>query len=681
MSSLEESARRLGVVGAGNMGSGIAQKMVMEGFEVILVDLDEAKVSRGVGLIDQSLREGVARGLFREADVVRLMRRIRGTTDFGALADTELVVEAVFEDVDVKREVFARLDRACPLQTILATNTSSFAVTELASATRHPERVVGLHYFYHPAKNRLVEVVAGAATDPRVIARAWALQELLGKTPIRSRDSFGFIVNRFFAAWLVEAIRLLEERIANVPTIEAAAIKAFGIGMGPFELMNVTGLPIALHTATTLGTAFGPMYAPPPLLASQVKAGVQWSLDGDLDRARIQAVADRLAAVTFLVAAALVDEGVGTMEDTDIGARVGLRWRRGPFEMMNDHTVARAASLATPLADRWRLPLPGLLARQAKSGEPFRLALVRSETVDGIATVTINRPDVMNALNEAVVEQLSSAFQAAAGDPGVRAIVIAGSGKAFVAGADIRFFIENIEAKRLERTEAFTRRGQVLLRAIETCPKPVVARVHGLALGGGVEVALACHAIVATPKASFAFPETGIGIYPGLGGTQRTTRRVGTGLAKWLVLTGQVLDAETALQIGLIDRVVPREALDSTIAELVARGPIRSRDRRPLPAAFESTAAFFDRHDVDALIGGRVETGGDERLAKAVRRIGSKAPVALRLAGDLIVRGADVPIEQALDMELEHLHTIFSTRDAYEGLTSLGKRAPVFEGR
>ena len=169
--------------------------------------------------------------------------RIRGTTRDEDLAEADLVVEAVFEDLAVKKAVFARLDRACRAETILATNTSSFAVAELAAGTPHPERVLGLHYFYHPAKNRLVEVVAGPATHERHLHRAWALQETLGKTPIRSRDAKGFIVNRFFSPWLNEAVRLLEEGVADVATIDAAARKAFGIGMGPFELMNVTGVP------------------------------------------------------------------------------------------------------------------------------------------------------------------------------------------------------------------------------------------------------------------------------------------------------------------------------------------------------------------------------------------------------------------------------------------------------
>ena len=666
----------LGVVGAGNMGSGIAQKMATEGFEVVLVDLDDEKIARGLESIRQTVAAGVERGIFRQDAADALVARVRGTSRFEDMAGVDLVVEAVFEDLALKKDVFTRLDRVCRPDAILATNTSSFAVGDIAASTRAPERVLGLHYFYHPAKNRLVEVVAGPRTSDLAFGRAWALQEALGKTPIRSKDSCGFIVNRFFSPWLNEAVRLLEEGAASAATIDAAARQGFGIGMGPFELMNVTGIPIAVHTADTLGRAFGPLYAAPDLLRRQFESGTTWDLSGDVDASRFDRVIGRLSGIVFYVAAALVDEGVGTREDTDIGARVGLRWRRGPFELMNQRGVEEAAAVASETARRWNVRLPDTLLRQAAAGHPFQLQLVKRSVVDGVATITINRPDAMNALNEQVMQQLHELFHLSAVDQSVRGIVLAGTGKAFVAGADIRFFVKHIESKDIDRIVAFTRAGQDLLRAIEQCAKPVVARVHGLALGGGVELALACHYIAATPKASFAFPETGIGIYPGLGGTQRTTRRIGRGLAKWLVLTGQTVSAEEALAIGLIDRVVPYEQLDAAVRELISLG--RPAERRPtVPSSHRAIAEFFDRHDA---LTARPADVDDPRITSALRRLQSKAPVALRIASELIVRGDGLPIDEAVELELGRLQDIFSTADAYEGLSSLGRRPPVFKG-
>ena len=677
----ERPIRSLAVVGAGNMGSGIAQKIATSGFPVILVDRGEAEVQRGLSIIDRTLAEGVARKVFKPEQAEAIRGRIRGTSDFAQLADVDLVVEAVFEDLRVKQDVFRRLEEVCRPDAIFGTNTSSFAVTDVAEGLAHPERVIGLHYFYHPAKNRLVEVIPGKKSDPAAVRRAWSIQEQIGKTPVHSADASGFIVNRYFVPWLNEAVRILEEGVADIATVEAAAKKAFGVGMGPFELMNVTGVPIALHSATTLGEAFGPMYAPSERLRAQVESGALWPLDGTPDEVKQRAVADRLLAVTFLVAAQLVGEGVGSIEDTDIGARVGLRWPRGPFELMNRLGVEAAAELAAGFAAKWGAPAPEVLAKQAAARQAFSFELVRSTVEDGIATLTVQRPDAMNALNEAVVAQLRERFDAAAADPKVRGVVLAGSGKAFVAGADIRFFVKNIEAKDIQRTWDFTKAGQDLLGAIDACPKPVVARLHGLALGGGVELALACDYLIATPNVTLAFPETGIGIFPGLGGTQRTSRRIGAGLTRWLVFTGQTVGAEEAAAIGLVDRVVPHAELDAAVAAAIEAGVPAGRQRPPLSAKHSALEVFFGSNDVDALREGKADAKGDEGLAKMMKRVGSKAPVALRLAQKLIDEGAKVPLSEGLAMEMAHLFEIFGTKDAYEGLSTLGKKAPVFEGR
>ena len=673
--------RRIAVLGAGNMGSGIAQKYATEGFPVVLVDLDDDKVRRGMDGIRATLAQGIERKLFRPEQVDGILGRLEGTSDWTRLADVDVAVEAVFEDREVKRKVFARLEDHCRPDAILATNTSSFSVTELAAGARHPERILGLHYFYHPAKNRLVEVVPGERTSSDALARAWTLQERIGKTPIASADVSGFVVNRYFVPWLNEAVRLVEEGVADIPTVEGACKRAFGVGMGPFELMNVTGVPIALHAARTLAQAFGPLYAPAETLAAQVEGGRNWDLGGEPQEAKFAAVEHRMYGVVFLIAAQLVGDGVGTIEDTDIGARVGLRWPRGPFEMMNRAGVERAAALAREVGKRYGAAVPESLAERGRSARPFTFRWVRSEVRDGVATLTLNRPDAMNALNEEVVAQLTAEFRKAVDDPAIRGIVIAGAGKGFIAGADIRFFVRNLEAGDLARIESFTRAGHTLLDAIDASPKPVVARMHGLALGGGLELALACDRIVASDKAAMAFPETGIGIYPGLGGTQRTTRRVGRGLARWLVFTGQMLPAKDAAAIGLIDACVPMDRLDEAVREALAAGPSADRAPRAVPASHAAIAALFETARPEELLAGKVDTGADAALGKSVARVRGKAPIALRIASDLIDGGADLPLQEGLALELSRLREVFTTRDAYEGLASLGKRAPSFEGR
>jgi enoyl-CoA hydratase / 3-hydroxyacyl-CoA dehydrogenase len=633
------------------MGSGIAQKMATEGFDVVLVDVDDERVARGIGIIERTLKEAVDRGIMRLEKTAAIRERVHGTALFDGLRGADLVVEAVFEDLALKQDVFKRLEAVCRPDAILATNTSSYLVSDVASAVATPERVLGLHYFFHPAKNRLVEVIRGSSTDRQVFDRAWMLQEQLGKIPIESHDASGFVVNRFFVVWLMEAIRLLEEGVASAMAIDDIAKRTFGVGMGPFELMNVSGVPIALHASTSIGRAHGALYGPPDLLKKQVASGKPWPLAGMADTSAEQTVADRLLAGVFLAATALVDEGVGTKEDVDIGARVGLRWRAGPFEMMN----ARGAA--------------------------HHIRLVKTEATNAVTTITINRPDTMNALNEAVAGQLSDAFRSAAQDAATSGIVITGAGsKSFVAGADIRFFIRNIETHDIARTAAFTGGLQALFLEIQHCTKAVVARLHGLALGGGVELALACDYIVATPNAALGFPETGIGIFPGLGGTQRTTRRIGAGLTKWLVLTGQILTAQEALAIGLIDAVASRDELEAAVLKMLARGPAGERRPAAPPEAYRKLAVFFDSNDVDTIRQGRANTGGDEQLDKAMKTVGTKAPIALKIAAALVDEGSRVPLEEGLRMELSHVSEVFATRDALTGLRSIGGERPRFEG-
>jgi enoyl-CoA hydratase/3-hydroxyacyl-CoA dehydrogenase len=670
------SERRIGVVGAGNMGSGIAQKTATEGFDVVLVDLDEAAARKGHDRIRDLLAEGVERRIFPEKVAEGILGRVRPTGDLSALADTDVVVEAVFEDLGVKKDLFSKLDGICSERTILATNTSSFTVDDVAAATGRADRVVGLHYFYHPAKNRLVEVVAGSKTSDESFSRAWTFAEATGKTPIRSADSPGFVVNRFFVPWINEAARLLEEGVADIPTIEATAKEAFRIGMGPFELMNVTGVPIALHAATTLGERLGPFYAPSKRLAEQVEKREPWTLEGTASGEGAEAVRRRLLGLTFLIASALVEEGVASVEDTDIGARVGLRWSLGPFELANRVGPAEAAAMAAEVAAPWDLPVPKLLAGRT---DPFEFRLVSLEVEDGLAEIVLNRPDALNALNEQVVDQLAEAFDRADADPAVRTIVLRGTGKAFVAGADIRYFVKNIEADRIDAIRAFTERAQELFRRIDESGKLVICRLDGLSLGGGSELALCADVIVATDKGSLGFPETGIGIYPGLGGTQRTTRRVGVALARWLVLTGTPVPAGVAAAIGLVDEVVPPERISGRIRELHEAGRAPERSRPGVPAELEAVARFFADASVDALLEGTAAPD-DPRAAKEAGRVKHKAPLATRIADRLIREGAEKDLAEGLALELSHLDEIFRTKDAYEGLSSLGRKRPEFTG-
>jgi enoyl-CoA hydratase/3-hydroxyacyl-CoA dehydrogenase len=680
---MDPGSVKIGVVGAGNMGAGIAQKYATEGFQTVVVDVDEAAVGRGRSRIEQTLDEGVARKIFTPEQRTAILSRLTFSPDKDALKGCGLVVEAVFEDLGVKQALFKDLDARLGKDVILGTNTSSFYVDDVAKVCAHPERVIGLHYFYHPAKNRLVEVIKGTKSSQQAFDTAWKVQELTGKIPVASKDRPGFIVNRFFVPWLNESMRLVEEGVADIATIEAATEQGFGVGMGPFELMNVTGVPITLHAATTLGRELGAFYAPCDLIRPVVDAKQSWDLSGTPDASKFAIINERLWGVVWQVACRLVfDEGVCSLEDCDLGARVGLRWPKGPFEAMNERGTRAALFAVQAIAKRYSdVSVPAALAEKGEQNAPFPINLVGHRVdADGTGWITFKRPDAMNALNEAVVSQLGAAFDALEKNPAVKGIVIEGQGKAFVAGADTKFFVEQIERRDIARIVRFAADGQDVFRRIDLCAKPVVCKLHGLSLGGGSELALACDWIVATPRGSLGFPETGIGIYPGLGGTQRSARRVGVPLARWLILTGETVDAATAQKLGLVDVVVDAGALDAACREKALSGQTRAENAPPtsVPQGFEALHAALSWTSLYDLMKGLANVPAP--LDKSLKKATFKAPLAMQAADDLIKMTATSSLEAGLEAETAGLKAIFSSKDAWEGLSSLGVRRPTFKG-
>lgn len=671
----------IGVVGAGNMGSGIAQKYASEGFFVTLVDVNADSIAHGRERIETTLNEGVKRKVFSEAKKEEILSRLSFTTELEELAHAQLIIEAVYEDNQIKKDLFTRLDSICAPHAIFATNTSSFYVSDLAQSTKYPERFIGLHYFFHPAKNKLVEVIPGPRTNAETFTNAWKIQEKIGKLPVKSKDAPGFIVNRFFVPWLNEAMRLVDEKRATIASVEAAAKQTFGIGMGPFELMNVTGVPITFHAAKTLAQELGEFYQPSPLILEKVADKTGWDLTGSPIESSFAEISSRLLGVVFAIATQIVfEEKICIVEDCDLSARVGLRWKKGPFELFSEIGIEQGLGHIDEVKQRYpSLKIPPELDSIART-QPLMPQFVESYCEDGVGFIILNRPDSLNALNETVVSQLNQQFQRMVINPNVRGIIIEGRGKAFVAGADTQFFVEQIKGKNIERIMQFAKQTQELFFQIDTCSKPVVCCIEGLALGGGVELALACDYIVATSKAAIGFPETGIGIYPGLGGTQRTPRRIGIPLTRWLVLTGDIIDAHTAHAVGLFDAVVSPTDLKMRALSLVQQKPANHEKSSVvhIPHGFDEIGQIFSAPLEDLLKENNWQSNAS--IQKSLRKMAWKAPLALLTADQLIRATASLPIPDGLDAELSGLSTIFNTKDALVGLSSINKERPIFNG-
>jgi len=652
------------VIGAGTMGSGIAQKIALEGGQVIVVDVSSTALEKARQGMERIFQESLQRRLISKNQLKSIWQRIQFTQELEQIAEAELIIEAVFEDLNLKKRLFADLEQIVSPETILTSNTSSLRLADVAAEMEHPERFLGLHFFYHPVKNRLLEIIPAPSTSPEALQRARLFNAFLGKVDLVCRDRPGFVVNRFFVPWLNEAVRLLGENRATIGEIELTAKEGFQLGMGPFELMNVTGVPIAYHAARSLAEYLGPFYQPHPLLEQQATQGL-WAL-GKTERA-VPYVFQRLLAVTVVVAATLIEEGVGTAADVEIGAQVGLRWRKGPLALYNSLSSREREELLAVFRERYPdMPVPATL----RSGASFSIPVVQTNPTDAGVEIRLSRPAQTNALNEAVFTQLAAALEQ---NSDASLVILSGHGKNFAAGADIKFFIRRIEAGKIDEIVSFTRKAQEVLRRLDEFPGKVVAVVDGFALGGGAELMLCADLIIATPRARIGFPETGIGIYPALGGTYRLTKRVGEGLARYLIGTGRIVDGTTAQAIGLVDACLPPEKITPEVINSL-------KPHRPesLPPEWYRIADFMEHHDLLTLLKRGFIEDWQKKIQASLRK---KAPLALQAAFRLIAANQEGSLAEAYQRELADLPRIFRTQDALEGLKSVGGPPPAYHGR
>ncbi len=395
------AVERVGVVGAGTMGAGIAQIAALGGYETRLHDPAPAALGTGIERLRSALGKGAAKGLWSEKDADAASGMVGAATSLGDLGECDLVVEAAPEDLELKRELFAALADACGPRTILASNTSSLPVTAIASEVPHPERVVGMHFFNPPALMKLVEVVATADSGDAALEATTEVGRRMGRTPIRAKDSPGFIANRLARPFSLESLRMLAEGIADAPTIDRVCRLGGGFRMGPFELIDLIGLDVNLSVARSFYSQGGEpeRWRPSAIQERMVdegrlgrKSGHGFYAYGDgphrepdpdlgidaptLDHAELAridpaapTVLPRLLTQIANEAAFALEEEIGSPADMDTAMRLGFNWPRGPLELTTMIGAERAARLLEEL-QRWHgdayRPAPQLTAAGAE---------------------------------------------------------------------------------------------------------------------------------------------------------------------------------------------------------------------------------------------------------------------------------------------------------------------------
>ncbi|WP_191059024.1 3-hydroxyacyl-CoA dehydrogenase [Geminicoccus harenae] len=355
---------RVGIVGAGTMGGGIATATAQAGVDVVLIDARAGVAQAAVDQAHAFYAKAVGRGRLSQEQADEAGRRLQVASGLDGLADCDLVIEAVFEDMALKTDVLAKIAAVVRPDALIATNTSCLRVSELAQAVPQPGRFLGLHYFSPAQVNPIVEVVRGDATTDATVEAALAFTRGTGKEPLACKDQWGFCINRFFCPYTNEAARLVDEGLAAPGEIDLAAREALGAAAGPFTVMNLVKPRIALHAIRNLAP-LGAFYAPARSMAVTGDAEASWTIDppGAIDPDRMAVLSDRLRGATLLPVLQELDEGVAGPDEIDHGARAALKFAKPPCALMDELGRAEVERLLQPLCQQYGTPLPHALDR------------------------------------------------------------------------------------------------------------------------------------------------------------------------------------------------------------------------------------------------------------------------------------------------------------------------------
>ena len=609
------------VLGAGNMGHGIAELTAMAGFRVMLRDISEELVQEGYENIEWSLGKLVEQGRLSDVDADAALDHVTPVVDLDeAVSAADVVIEAVPERMDIKREVYDEVEAAAPDHAVFATNTSSLSITELSAATDRPERFCGMHFFNPPVRMPLVEVIAGAHTDEATLDLIEALAEEMGKTPVRvHKDSPGFIVNRILVPLLNEAAWLVHDDEASMAAVDSTTKFDMGLPMGAFELTDQVGIDIAVDVLDYLNEVLGAAYEPCPLLEEKIEAGDVGKKAGagfyDYENGGVdipsdagdEAIQRGLVAVMANEVAKLIAAEVADAPAIDEAVQLGAGFPDGPAAMADAVGLAAVYDELEDLhaeTGEARYEPAALLADYADAGRGFYPEVSEEVSVeyeaisveaDGrVGRIALDRPHRLNTITEGMLDELEAALDSFEHDDDVRCVLLSGAGdRAFSAGVDFTAFGMGAPAPEIVE---LSRKGQRIFGLFEASSMPVVAAIDGYCLAGGMELAICADLRVATERSEFGQTEHNVGFLPGWGGTQRLRHLIGESRAKEIIFTAERFDAETMDDYGFVNDLVPNGKLEAHALELardLAAGP-------PLAQRYTKRAMRAGRDSVEA---------------------------------------------------------------------------------
>jgi len=543
--------KEVAVVGAGAIGPDIGYyfKSALPEIKLFLVDIVEEPLRNAEKRLQGYAEKAVARRKMKEDEAKRVLENINYTMDYSQIKNCDLVIEAATENIPLKQKIFAQIEGIVGEDTIITSNTSSIPADRLFLGMKKPQRCTITHFFFPAWRSLPVEVIRWEKCAPKVVDYLFWMFAAMGKVPIISDNAICFILDRVFDNWCNEAAYLLD--IATASQIDKVAEEF--VPAGPFFALNYgRGNPIIVET-NTLQMEEGSHYRPAPVFRSVDN----WLVPGPGAKVEVpenvkKIIRDRLLGVVFSQSFDVINRGIGTMEDLNLGCQIALAFKQGSFDLMRDLGEAETERIIKKFQAE-RPGFPGIEKPFSEYQDFNRHILV--DDMDGVKIIAIRRPQVMNATNGEMDEEILAILKEGENDPKVKGFVITGYGQTFSAGRDIGDFPKLLG--NAEASAQYARDASELLYFMDQMDKPLVAAVNGIALGGGLEVALRCHSIVATKNATFQFPEITLGILPGVGGCVIPYRKwpASAEVFHEMLCLGRTVNAQEATDIGMVKKL------------------------------------------------------------------------------------------------------------------------------
>jgi len=544
--------KEIAVIGAGTIGPDIGYyiKNAIPGIKLYLVDVVEEPLSKAKKRFSDYVQKAVDRRKMKEDQGKAVLNNIIYTMDYNEIKNCDLVIEAATENILLKQKIFDTVESIVGEDTIITSNTSSIPADRLFLKMKRPERTTVTHFFSPAWRSLPVEVIVWEGGSKEIIDYLFWFFATTGKVPIITDNAICFMLNRVFVNWCNEAAYLLDH--ASASQIDSV-VEEF-VFAGPFFVLNMTnGNPITIET-NTLQMEEGAHYRPAPILRSVDR----WLTHRPGSRMEIpegikNAVRDRLLGILFSQSFDIIDRGIGTKEDFNIGCQLALGFKKGPLDIMRDCGEEEVERIMKKFQEE----RPGF--PQAKNPlstyHDFKRYILVDE-IDGVKILTIRRPQAMNALSDEINDEILTVLKENIDDPAVTGFIITGYGNnAFSAGADIGKFPRILGDR--DASVQYAKDCAKVQLFMDQMDKPIVAAINGMALGGGFEVAIRCHSMIATKNARFQLPEITLGIIPGIGGAIVPYRKwpQGAHLFHEMICLARSINAQEAVNMGMVTKI------------------------------------------------------------------------------------------------------------------------------